>query len=46
MQIGRIKHLYQSRKDDPEDVKVEVAWFYRPEEAVGGRKVSQLCMHA
>lgn len=48
MQIGRIKHFFAGR--DNEDVTVEVTWFYRPEEAVGGRKVrwrrATACMHA
>ena len=41
-QIGKIKDIYQSgpRK---EDIALKVVWYYRPEEAFGGRKV---CMGA
>jgi hypothetical protein len=38
LQIGRIKKISQSTSE-PQDVELEVTWFYRPEEAVGGRKV-------
>lgn len=34
-QIGRVKDIFQTDKG----VEVQVAWYYRPEEAVGGRKV-------
>ncbi|EFJ46570.1 hypothetical protein VOLCADRAFT_105484 [Volvox carteri f. nagariensis] len=36
--IGRIRKISQALSD-PADVELEVAWFYRPEEAVGGRKI-------
>lgn len=36
--IGKIKEIKQSTSD-PEEVELSVSWFYRPEEAVGGRKV-------
>ncbi|KAG2488871.1 hypothetical protein HYH03_012666 [Edaphochlamys debaryana] len=35
--IARIKKLIQIGAD-PTDVELEVTWFYRPEEAIGGRK--------
>lgn len=37
LQIGKIVDIYQasSREDD---VAVKVVWYYRPEEALGGRK--------
>ncbi|PNH08668.1 Histone lysine demethylase PHF8 [Tetrabaena socialis] len=35
--IARIRKLVQ-QSSDPTDVELEVTWFYRPEEAVGGRK--------
>jgi hypothetical protein len=34
-QVGKIKDITQSGRT----VKVQMAWFYRPEEAQGGRKV-------
>lgn len=36
MQIGRVKGITQPETGDTE---IELTWFYRPEEAVGGRKV-------
>ena len=38
-QIGKIQEIYQcgNKKDD---VSLKVLWYYRPEEALGGRKVS------
>lgn len=38
LQVAKIKRLFQI-SSDPQDVELEVSWFYRPEEAVGGRKV-------
>ena len=37
-QIGKIQEIYQSgpKKDD---ITLKVLWYYRPEEALGGRKV-------
>lgn len=35
--VAKIKRLFQISAD-PQDVELEVSWFYRPEEAVGGRK--------
>jgi hypothetical protein len=35
IQVGKIKDITQSGRA----VKVQMAWFYRPEEAQGGRKV-------
>ena len=37
-QIGKIKEALQDPTDD-EHVELKLCWFYRPEEAVGGRKV-------
>lgn len=39
LQVGKIKDITQSGRT----VKVQMAWFYRPEEAQGGRKVSASC---
>ncbi|GLC41766.1 hypothetical protein PLESTB_001704700 [Pleodorina starrii] len=36
--IGRIRKIRQ-KLGNPLDVELDVTWFYRPEEAVGGRKV-------
>ena len=43
VQVGKIKDITQSGRT----VKVQMAWFYRPEEAQGGRKVrpSMLGVH-
>lgn len=38
LQIARIRKLIQIGAE-PEQVELEVTWFYRPEEAIGGRKV-------
>jgi hypothetical protein len=44
LQIGKVVAIvkpdeaYCSRPED-RDVQLQVNWFYRPEEAVGGRKV-------
>jgi len=36
--IGRIKEIIKMSATDDDDIEITVAWFYRPEEAVGGRK--------
>ena len=36
--IGKIKEIWKAGGDDDE-LNLVVSWFYRPEEAVGGRKV-------
>ncbi|GFR44320.1 hypothetical protein Agub_g5532 [Astrephomene gubernaculifera] len=36
--IGRIRRMVQ-RSSIPNDVELEVTWFYRPEEVIGGRKI-------
>lgn len=38
-QIGRIDSA-QYQSSDPDDIKLNVTWYYRPEEVDGGRKVS------
>ncbi|KAF5839534.1 BAH protein [Dunaliella salina] len=38
MQIGRIKQIVQRSASDIDEVELTVAWYYRPEEAIGGRK--------
>lgn len=35
--IGRVKEILQASNHE-EDIKILVSWYYRPEEAVGGRK--------
>ena len=42
LQIGRILEIKRPIKKSQgvESIKVNVAWFYRPEESLGGRKVS------
>ena len=44
LQIGRILEIKRpiKKSQGAESVKVNVAWFYRPEESLGGRKVSVL----
>lgn len=37
-QIGKIVDIEQFGPK-PDDVKLDVVWYYRPEEALGGRKV-------
>lgn len=37
LQVGKIVHIIQP--DDASEVQLYVSWFYRPEEAFGGRKV-------
>ena len=39
-QVGRIKDIRAMGKSG--QIQVQVAWFYRPEEAMGGRKVQPL----
>ena len=42
LQIGRILEIKRpiKKSQGAESIKVNVAWFYRPEESLGGRKVS------
>ena len=42
MQVGRIRDIRAVGKAG--QIQVQVAWFYRPEEAMGGRKVN-LALH-
>ena len=44
LQIGRILEFKRpiKKSQGAESIKVNVAWFYRPEESLGGRKVSVL----
>lgn len=44
LQIGRILEIRRpiKKSQGAESIKVNVAWFYRPEESLGGRKVSAL----
>lgn len=37
LQVGKIKDVRVQGKNG--QVNIQVAWFYRPEEATGGRKV-------
>eukprot|EP00955_Chlamydomonas_euryale_P104022 365535-Chlamydomonas_euryale.AAC.58 len=37
MQIGKIVEIQQFGPK-PDDIKINVVWYYRPEEALGGRK--------
>ena len=38
VQVGRIRDIRAVGKNG--QIQVQVAWFYRPEEAMGGRKVN------
>ena len=40
LQVGRIRDIKAQGKSG--QISVQVAWFYRPEEATGGRKVRGL----
>ena len=44
LQIGRILEIKRPirKSQGAEAIKVNVAWFYRPEESLGGRKASAL----
>lgn len=42
LQVGKIKDVREAKDGQ---AKVQVAWFYRPEEAVGGRKVLEALLH-
>ena len=44
LQIGRILEIKRpiKKSQGAESIKVNVAWFYRPEESLGGRKVTVL----
>lgn len=43
-QVGKIKDIREGKKGS--QISVQVAWFYRPEEAVGGRKARQFALLA
>jgi len=41
LQIGKIRDIREiSKGGGPENAECTMAWYYRPEEAEGGRKVS------
>ncbi len=37
-QIGKIQEIFQAPGPKKDDVRLRVLWYYRPEEALGGRK--------